>query len=366
MKKTIPVTQTYMPDRQKYMELVAELWESKWLTNRGAYVKKLEKQIKDYLRLQSELFLTANGTIALQLMINTIAEKSADPAKTKIITTPFTYIATVSSILWEKFTPVFADIEPDSLTINPREVENLIDDETLAILPTHVYGNPCDTEALQAISERTGVPVLYDAAHAFGVRYKGRPLYDYGEMSIASFHATKVFHTIEGGAVFSRNKELLELAYLKHNFGHTSPETFGTVGINGKMNEFEAAMGLAVLQDMDIILEGRKKAYEHYLRYLKKDKVKLISIRPETEWNYSYMPVIFDSEALLLKAVERLNKENILPRRYFYPSLNQLDFVRSPAMPVSEDIAPRILCLPLYAGLKEEEVEKISTIINAL
>jgi len=364
--KHIPVTKTFLPSQERYVRLISKLWETKWLTNRGEYVKKLEEKLKQHLGVQSDLFLTANGTISLQIAINTLAEKISDPAKRKIITTPFTYIATLSSVLWEKFTPIFADIEPDTLTIDPEKVKELIDDKTLAVLPTHVYGNPADVDALEEISQKFGIPVLYDAAHAFGVKYKDRSLYDYGTMSVASFHATKVFHTVEGGAVFAKNKELLKLAFLKHNFGHTGPESFGTVGINGKMNEFEAAMGLAVLDDVEFIFSGRKKAYENYRRYIQTDKIEYVTIRAGTEWNYSYMPVIFETEDLLLQAVENLNKHNIFPRRYFYPSLNKLHLIKSPSMPVSESIAPRILCLPLYPELKENEVAQIAEILNRL
>ncbi|MGB4773123.1 MAG: DegT/DnrJ/EryC1/StrS family aminotransferase [Chitinophagaceae bacterium] len=332
------------------------IWERNWFTNNGPLVNELELQLKSYLGVDHLLYL-GNGTIAIQLGIKALGLKG------KIITTPFSYIATTSSILWENCVPVFADIDSETLNINPSEIEKLIDNEVTGILATHVFGNACDIDAIDQIAKKYNLKVIYDGAHAFGSTFRGNSLLNFGDVTTASFHATKLFHTIEGGAVITRNSEVLKTLAFMRNFGHNGPEDFACIGINGKNSEMHAAVGLVNLKYVDDIVKRRKELVAYYMTKLDGLKVKTIKIHPECDWNCSYFPVIFDTEEQLLKAVKDLNNNWIYPRRYFYPSLSSLKFVGSHVNPVSSSVSPRILCLPLYHDLHLEEIDFIIRIL---
>jgi dTDP-4-amino-4,6-dideoxygalactose transaminase len=329
------------------------------LTNRGELVKELEGKLTNFLKLEeAKMLITNNGTIPLQIALKLLGGGG------EIITTPFSYVATTAAILWENCTPVFVDIHADYLTIDETKIEAVITDKTTCILATHVFGNPCKIEEIERIAKKHNLKVIYDSAHSFAVQYKGKSVFEYGDVSTCSFHATKLFHTGEGGAVFCKDPELFHKIYYSHNFGHNGPIDFFGLGINGKISELNAAMGLAVFPNMDEILEVRKRVVDFYNTTLDFTKLSKLILRKDTTWNYSYYPVIFDSEEALIKIQKALNDEEIFPRRYFYPSLNTVNYVKRNEMPISESIASRILCLPLYVGLQEQELKKIITIIN--
>jgi len=317
----------------------------------------LEEKLKDYLGVQN-LFLVTNGTIALQIAIK------AFDLHGEIITTPFSYVATTSSIVWEGCQPVFVDIDPLTLCINPDLIENAITDKTTAILATHVYGFPCDVNRIQKIADCHGLKVMYDAAHTFGVRYQGTSLLNFGDISTLSFHATKLFHTIEGGAVVTNDEQLAHRISFLRNFGHKNEIEYWGLGINGKNSEMHAAMGLCVLPHVSDLILQRKALCAIYNDDLRESNLFIPSLNTEAQHNYSYYPVIFNSEEQLLKTKTNLNTEDIYPRRYFFPSLNTLSYVNYCEMPVSEDISRRVLCLPLYNDLAEADVKKITAIIN--
>ena len=281
-----------------------------------------------------------------------------------MITTPFSYVATTSAIIWEKCKPVFVDIHPEYLTINESKIESAITSKTRAILATHVFGNPCNVLEIEKIAKKYNLKVIYDAAHCFGVKYKGQSIFNYGDVSTCSFHATKIFHTGEGGAIFCNNNELNEKLFYSHNFGHNGPYEFHGVGINSKMSELQAAMGLAILPHMNQIFTGRKKVVDVYNENLNFNQFRKPLIR-EGPFGISYYPIIFETEQKLLESEKSLNNQGVFPRRYFYPSLNTLNYVQGTSMQISESIASRILCLPLYCGLKSSEVNQICMVLNS-
>lgn len=352
----ITVTKPFIPPMDEYTHYLSGIWSREWLTNHGPLVNELELRLKEYLKLDHMLFLN-NGTIAIQIAIKALDLKG------EIITTPFSYVATTSSIVWEGCKPVFVDIDANTLNIDPAKIEAAITADTTAILATHVFGNPCDVEAIQAIAEKHNITVIYDAAHAFGTLYKGRSVFEYGDISTTSFHATKLFHTVEGGAVFTKSAAILDKMARLRNFGHTSPTTFNGVGINGKNSEFHAAMGLCNMKYLDKILAKRRSDCEYYKSVLKGLNVTYQQILPDTLYNYSYFPVIFRSEAVLLKAMADLEAYRVYTRRYFYPSLSSLDYVTRQDTPVSDDISRRILCLPLYYTLSTEEIDMVARLL---
>lgn len=354
----INVTKPFLPSRQAYQTLVDQIWSRNWLTNNGPLLNRLEIELRQFLGLDKLLVVT-NGTLALQLAIKALGLQG------EVITTPFSYVATTSSIVWEGCRPVMVDIEPDTLNIDPARIEAAITPATTAILATHVFGNPCETDAIGAIAARHGLKVIYDAAHAFGVRLHGRSIFAEGDVSTASFHATKLFHTIEGGAVVARTGEIDHRLSLLRNFGHTSAVSFDGPGINAKASEFHAAMGLCNLPHVTNLIAARKTVAGWYAARLEGSGLVRQRIRPQTEYNYAYMPVIFQDEAELLRVLELLANARIFPRRYFYPALSTLDYVepRHP-VPVAEDISRRILCLPLYHDLSEDEVVMICRLIR--
>ncbi len=352
----IPVTKPFLPPKQDYDILLSQIWNRNWLTNNGPLLNNLELALKDYLNLD-HLLITGNGTIAIQMAIKAF-ELSGE-----IITTPFSYIATTSSIVWENCTPVFADITTDSLTIDPNKIEELITDKTSAIIATHIYGIPCDVEKIEQIAQKHNLRVIYDGAHAFGTVYKGKSLLTYGDITTLSTHATKLFHTVEGGAVITSNPDILKkLAYLR-NFGHDGPDKFNGVGINGKNSEFHAAMGIANLKYINQILDKRKSDSKRYDNWLCKFPIQKPIVPKDTVYNYSYYPIIFKNEEITLKVFDELKKNEIFARRYFYPSLSTLSYVPKQNTPISDDISSRILCLPLYYDLSEQEIDLISRII---
>ncbi len=352
----IPVSQPFLPPKDEYDALVGELWDTKWLTNNGRFVRRLENELKTYLQVPYLQFVN-NGTIALQLAIKSLGINK------EVITTPFSFIATTTSILWENCRPVFVDIDPTTLCIDPFKIEEAITDETQAILATHVYGIPCDVEKIEDIAKKHNLKVIYDAAHAFGVQYKGKSLLSFGDISTLSFHATKLFHTVEGGAIVTNSGvEFEQRIKLLRSFGFES-EQYIMAGINGKNSEFHAAMGLCNLKYIDEIILKRKRISEIYDRHLA-NKLTKPNIPKDVDYNYAYYPVIFEKEEDLLRAQSKLSKNGIESRRYFYPSLNKLSYLPDYySCPISEDISSRILCLPLFSDLMHEEVERISNVI---
>ncbi|SFB60118.1 DegT/DnrJ/EryC1/StrS family aminotransferase [Algoriphagus aquimarinus] len=351
----IPVTKPFLPPKAEYDKYLDGIWERNWLTNNGPLVNELELKLKEYLDINHMLFVS-NGTIALQIAIKALELQG------EIITTPFSYVATTSSIVWEGCTPVYVDILPELLTIDPAKIEAAITPNTSAILATHIYGIPCDVEAIAEIAKKHKLKVIYDGAHAFGVKVKGKSIFDYGDISTCSFHATKVFHTVEGGGVFTKDPELLKkMAYLR-NFGHDGFENFNGVGINAKNSEFHAAMGLVNIPHLPQILAKREAQCQLYKELLSDLNVSFPDTRNIEAYNHCYFPVLFEDEAALLRSMKLLADIGIGARRYFYPGLNTLDYTVG-CTPVSDQIAARVLCLPLYHTLSSEEQGMISRLL---
>ncbi len=353
----IPVTKTFLPPQEEYNAVLKRAWDNQWLTNRGELVLELEEKLKSFLDV-SNLILTTNGTLPLQIALKALGISG------EVITTPFSYVATTAVIVWENCTPVFVDIDPEFLTIDETKIEAAITSKTQAILATHVFGNPCNVTAIDAIAKKYNLKVIYDAAHCFGVKYEGKSIFEYGDVNTCSFHATKIFHTGEGGMIVCKNRDLYDRFYYHHNFGHKGYLDFNGLGINAKMSELQAAMGLAVLPHFPFIMEQRRKIIKEYNQLLDFGMLNKLKIRKEVKWNYSYYPVIFKSEMALLDAQIRLNKKGIYPRRYFYPSLNKLPYVQQHTCPISESISSRILCLPLYDSISAEVARTICLIIS--
>lgn len=353
----INVTKTFFPPLQEYTKQLERIWQNQWLTNRGELTLELEQSLKLFLQVDN-ITIMNNGTIPLQIALKLLANKG------EVITTPFSYVATTSAIMWENCTPVFVDINPENLTIDENLIEAAITNKTTCILATHVFGNPCNIEAIEVIAKKHNLKVIYDAAHCFGVKYKGESIFNFGDISTCSFHATKLFHTGEGGATFCNNKDLQEKIFYSHNFGHNGPLDFYGLGINGKISELHSAMGLSVLKHMPEILKNREKVVDFYQNNLNFKNFRPMKLRNDVLWNFSYYPIIFENEQLLLSAQNNLNQNNIFPRRYFYPSLNTISYVKGEKMKISESIASRILCLPIFKELEVSDLNKISKIVN--
>ncbi len=356
--KNIYVTMPTLAPLEEVNELMKGIWTSGIMTHNGPLVQRFEKECAEYLGVPQMVSCT-NGTIGLQMAIRALQLKG------EIITTPFTFIATISSIIWEGCTPVFVDIDPETLCIDPEKIEEKITYHTVGIMPVHVFGNCCDIEAIDAIAKKHNLKVIYDACHSVGVNYKGQSVFNYGDISVTSFHATKMLNTAEGGGCFTLNKELDEKLRRIRFFGFENHADIVEDGTNGKMTEVHAAIGLANLKYLDDALADRKKKYALYKDALSKDS-SLSFQRINEGCNYSYFPVIFKDEETVLKVTTALNAENIFPRRYFYPSVNTFTkLVPYTPMPVSEDIASRILCLPLYYTLSGDDIDRIvSCIMN--
>jgi dTDP-4-amino-4,6-dideoxygalactose transaminase len=353
----IPVTRTFLPPFDEYATQLKRIFHTGQLTNRGPLVRELEEKLMSHLDVP-HLIAMCNGTVPLQIALRMLALGG------EVITTPFSYVATTASIVWEHCMPVFADIEPEYLTIDPDQIEAKITPNTTAILATHVFGNPCDVERIDSISNKYNIPVIYDAAHGFGVTYKGKGLLSYGAISTCSFHATKIFQTGEGGAMVCNHPELRQEAYYRHNFGHDGPLAFQGLGINGKMSELNAAMGLSILPYMEDVIQHRRYWYEQYLNNIDLSVCIPVNIRPDTDWNYAYAPFLFPSAEKLEEVIKKMTKAKILPRRYFHPSLHRLPYIQSCDMPISEDISRRIICLPLYHDLTEVDFRRIITTLS--
>lgn len=357
LEKPILVTKPFFPPREAYEAYVQRIWNEGWLTNNGPLVQELEWALKSYLDLPHLLFLT-NGTIALQLAIRALGLKG------DILTTPFSYVATTSSIVWEGCIPKMVDVCPETLNIDPQKIEAAITPYTSAILATHVFGNPCDIAAIDDIAKKHRLAVIYDAAHAFGSQYCGKSLINYGDIAACSFHATKLFHTIEGGAVVAQDLDLVKRMARMRNFGHASLTEFDGVGINGKNSEMHAAMGLCNLPYMPEILAARRRQSQIYTDNLRDLPIQFQRIHTDTVYNHAYYPVIFKDESTTVRVLTHLAKQGVHPRRYFYPALSKLPYVRAQSSPIAEDIASRILCLPLYHTLSDSEVNMICETIR--
>ncbi|AKP52426.1 DegT/DnrJ/EryC1/StrS family aminotransferase [Cyclobacterium amurskyense] len=353
----ISVTKPFLPPQAEYEKYLSGIWKRQWLTNSGPLGSELEMKLKAHLEVKHLLYVT-NGTIALQMAIKALELKG------EIITTPFSFVATTSSIVWEGCSPVFVDIDPNSLNIDPSRIEAAITENTSAILATHVYGNPCDVEAIEKIAQRHDLKVIYDGAHAFGVRINGKSIFDYGDISTCSLHATKLYHSIEGGLIMTKDPVLLKkLAYIR-NFGFNGPEAFAELGINGKNSEFHAAMGLANFGYIEAIHQHRKALTERYDTMLRNLRASKPEWHGNASLNYAYYPLIFENSEQMLNSLAKLQGNGIFPRRYFYPSLaTTLPYVEAKTMEITDDIASRILCLPLYFDLTSEEVDLIARLL---
>ncbi|MBW7675602.1 DegT/DnrJ/EryC1/StrS family aminotransferase [Chryseobacterium chendengshani] len=353
----IPITKPFLPPIEEYSHFVKGIYKREWLTNMGPLASQLEMDIKDYLNVKHLLFVT-NGTIALHMAIKALSLTG------EIITTPFSFVATTSSIVWENCKPVFVDIDKKSLNIDPKKIESAITDKTTAILATHVYGNPCDVENIEKIADKYNLKVIYDGAHAFGVKIKEKSIFEYGDISICSLHTTKLYHSVEGGLIFTKDPDLLKKLSLIRNFGFSDFNSFSELGINGKNSEFHAAMGLANLKYVTSILEKRKILATQYTKSLSTLKAYIPEWHHDSENNNTYYPIILESEELLLKIKSELDKNEIFTRRYFYPSLAEtLPYIEKQKLEISHDISRRVLCLPLFYDLTLEEVHFICRLI---
>ena len=360
MRKPIYVTMPTLAPLQEVNQLMESIWESGIMTHNGPLVQRFEKEVCEYLGVP-RMVSCCNGTMALQMAVKALGKTG------EIITSPFTFIATISSIMWEHCTPVFVDIDPETLNIDPKKIEERITCHTVAIMPVHVFGNACEIEEIDAIAKKHGLSVIYDAAHAMGVQYKGRSIMEYGDMSCTSFHATKMLNTAEGGGVFTLNEELDAKLRRIRFFGFENHADIVEDGFNGKMTEVHAAVGIANLRYLDQALADRKAKYARYKEILGQNPdIRFQKIT--SDCNCSYFPAIFKDEATALKVIESLSAVQVFPRRYFYPSVNTFTkLVPYVPMPVSEDIAARILCLPLHIGMSMEDVEFIAeTTLKAL
>lgn len=348
----INVTKSYMGNLEKFKAYVEGIYASRWLTNQGPLCCELEERLKDYLGVRN-IVVVNNGTLALQVAYRALGLTGS------AVTTPFSFVATSSTLQWEHIRPVFADICPETWNLDPSRIEASLQADTSAIVATHVFGNPCAVDAIDAVAKRNRLKVVYDGAHAFGVRHDGQSVLNRGDVSTLSFHATKLFHTIEGGAIVTNDDDLAERVRLMTNFGIADYETIEGLGTNAKLNEFSAAMGLCVLDDIELILEQRAEIGDFYLRHLG-DYLQLQQLTPNSEPNFSYFPVALASHRQMLTARAALQEADINPRRYFYPSLDTLAYLQ-PQRPqaISRGLAQRVLCLPIYPGLGRHVQQRI-------
>ena len=362
--KQIQVTRSSMPEFEEYIEEIRELWDTHWLTNMGAKHKNLESQLLDYLNVPN-ITLFTNGHLALECII------AALNLSGEVITTPFTFASTTHAIVRNGLKPVFCDINPYDYTIDVEKIESLITEKTSAIIPVHVYGNVCDVEAIDRIAKKHNLKVIYDAAHTFGVTVNGQGVGTFGDASMFSFHATKVFNTIEGGAVTYNDSSTKQVLNDLKNFGITGPETVEYIGGNAKMNEFQAAMGICNLRHVNGEIIKRKKVVERYIDNLREiSGIKLSQEQAGVESNYAYFPVVFDGYKMTRDEVfEKLKDNDIVARKYFYPLTNSFECYKDrydvDETPVAKYIAERVLALPLYADLPLEDVDRICEIIKS-
>ncbi|CAA0096352.1 DegT/DnrJ/EryC1/StrS family aminotransferase [Zhongshania aliphaticivorans] len=356
----INVTKTYLPNKKKYKSYVDKIYESGWVTNDGFLVRELTERLEDYLNVRN-LVLVSNGTSALEVAYR-VLELEGD-----VITTPFSFVATTSSLVSNGLNPIFADIDISSFNLCPENVSRTNTGKESAILATHVFGVACDIDALQRQASKRRLKVIYDAAHCFGVKYRGKSILSYGDVSVISFHATKLFHTIEGGAIILNHDNLVEETKFKINFGIDGVDSVKSLGINAKMNEFEAAMGLCVLDDIELILEERQEIADFYFTELN-DYVSFQGKSPLSNSNNSYFPVLFENKKICETVLCGLNREDIFPRRYFAPSLDTLPYISGGQfMSVSRDISSRVMALPIYPGLaKEDQIRIVNQVKKCL
>lgn len=367
MKKNIYVTRPNLPPLEKLQPYLEQIWENKILTNNGPFHQKLERELASYLKVE-HINLFANATLALVIGLQALRITG------EVITTPFSFVATTHALKWNGITPVFCDIEEKTLNIDTNKIETLITSRTTAIMPVHVYGHPCDTEKIQAIADKYGLKVIYDAAHAFGVVMKNTNLLLEGDMSILSFHATKLFTTFEGGAIISKDEKLKKRIDFLKNFGFADELTVIAPGINGKMNEFQSVIGLLSLKIVNEEIENRKKIAEIYFTLLKNLKgIQVFDCFDQYEYNYAYFPVLINEKEFGLdreRIYDELKKHNIYSRRYFYPLISNLPTYRNLSsatkdnLPIANIVAGRILCLPIYGDLQINEVQNICSIMK--
>ena len=363
----ILVTRSSMPPMEEYIDEIKELWDSHWLTNMGAKHRQLETELKEYLGVEGVSLFT-NGHMALELAIQAMNLSG------EVITTPFTFASTTHAIVRNGLTPVFCDVDPEDFTIDVNQLESMITDRTSAIIPVHVYGSICNVEEIERIAKKYGLKVIYDAAHTFGVKYKGKGIGAYGDASMFSFHATKVYNSIEGGAITFHNEEFGEQLQRLKNFGIRSEEVIDSIGANAKMNEFQAAMGLCNLRHVEEEIEKRRKVYEKYVELLSNvEGIQLLKQQEDVQPNYAYFPVVFHEKefgASRNEVCEALKQEEIYARKYFYPLTNEFDCFHGKYdvndTPVALHISKRVLTLPMYADLSIEDVERICNVILKL
>jgi dTDP-4-amino-4,6-dideoxygalactose transaminase len=348
----INVTRPYFPDLEKYKQYLEKIYDNGWLTNNGELVQHLQKRLEEYLGVKN-LLLVANGTMALMIAYRLLALQK------DVVTTPFSFVATSSSLVWEGLSPVFADINLDSFNIDENLIENAIGENTSAIVATHVFGNPCALDKIQEIADKHSLKLVYDAAHSFGVKFKGESILKQGDVSILSFHATKLFHTAEGGALVINDNDLYEQARRMINFGFVKEDTVTQLGINAKMNELQAAMGLCVLDDIDEIIEEQCRIIDEYSTELE-GYVGFQESLSEVSGNCTYFPIVLESESETLELKAQLMRNDVRARRYFYPSLNKMPFIKERvSCPNSESLSSRILSLPVYPGLAQSDQDMV-------
>lgn len=352
----IEVTRPFLAPVDDYLPLFRDIFERQQLTNNGPLVRQLEDNLKDYLKLD-RLCYVSNGTMALQLAIRALG-LSGD-----VITTPFSFVATTSSIVWEGCRPVMADIDPATLNIDPDQIRRKITPDTSAIVATHIFGNPCDVDAIEDIADEYRLKVIYDAAHAFGTMMDGKSILARGDITATSFHATKLFHTVEGGALIARDPTVHVKLMKMRAFGQSGSEIVCT-GTNAKNSEFHAAMGIVNLRHVDAIIENRIRLTERYDEMLEGVNARRCEIRVPCTYNRAYYPLIFDTEAVLDRVLSALHREEVFPRRYFLPSLSSLNYVGKQHTPIADDLASRVLALPLYFGLEIADVDRIARIVT--
>ncbi len=353
----IPITKPFLPPIDDFKSYIDGIWHRQWLTNMGPLSSDLEMKLKNHLSLDHLLFVT-NGTVALQMAIKALG-LSGD-----VITTPFSFVATASSIVWEGCNPIFVDIDKNSLNIDAAKIEASITEKTTAILATHVYGNPCDVVKIEEIAARYNLKVIYDGAHAFGVTVNGKSIFEYGDISTCSLHATKLYHSTEGGLIVTKDPDLLKRLAFIRNFGISGFDSFAELGLNGKNSELHAAMGLTNLKYVNAIHEKRKNITESYDKKLTNFKAYKPKWHSEASLNYAYYPLVLESEQLLLSIKTALDQSEIFTRRYFYPSLaTALPYLTNTSLEITDDISKRVLCLPLYYDLTSEEVDLICRMI---
>jgi len=357
--RMINVTQPKLPDFDTYCDYLREIWNSKWLTNDGNLHERFKQGLKKYLKIDY-LELFTNGHLALELAIKALNLKG------EVITTPFTFASTTHAISNCGLKPVFCDIEMETFNIDVNQIEQHITDKTSAILAVHVFGTPCDVEKIEQIAKKYGLKVIYDAAHAFGVEVQGRGIASFGDVSMFSLHATKVFHSIEGGILSFNSEDLAPRLKALKNFGITSAETVDYIGTNAKMNEFQAAMGLCNLETIDEDIEKRKQICEEYVKNLKGiPQIKLLERKSNIRHNYSYFPILLSDPSLRNKLHESLKEYNVITRKYFYPLCNDFSCYDydSAETPNATYVSERVLCLPLYTELQINDIKRICDMI---